>query len=119
MNKFYTKDHEWISVVGNIAVVGITKHAAEALGDIVFVQLPNVDDECKEESSVSVIESVKAASDVYSPVNCKVVDVNFELNDSPDKVSSDPEGEGWLFKCSFDGDTSKLLSYDEYQKLIS
>ena len=96
--KIYTKDHEWIELDGEIATVGITNHAQESLGDIVFVDLPDIGKVVISGGEVSVIESVKAASEVYSPVSGKVIDVNSSLEDSPETVNLSAFEEGWFFK---------------------
>jgi glycine cleavage system H protein len=94
----FTKDHEWVRLDGKIAVVGITNHAQEALGDVVFVELPDLDREVGEAEACAVVESVKAASDVYAPVTGKVIEVNPAIVEDPSLVNSDPAGAGWFFK---------------------
>ena len=94
----YTPDHEWIKTDGNIATVGITHHAQDALGDVVFVDLPEVGQTCAAKDAVAVVESVKAAADVYMPVNGEVTEVNEALRDDPSLANSDPLGAGWFFK---------------------
>jgi len=94
----YTKQHEWVRVEGGTATVGITDHAQEALGDIVFVEMPEVGAALGAGETFAVVESVKAASDCFMPVSGKISAVNESLADSPDKVNSDPHGEGWLVK---------------------
>ncbi|MFN3283963.1 MAG: glycine cleavage system protein GcvH, partial [Pseudothermotoga sp.] len=96
--KKYAKTHEWVSVDGEIATVGITNFAQEKLGDVVYVDLPQVNKEVKKGTAFMSVESVKAASDIYAPVSGKVVQVNGKLNDQPELVNKDPEGEGWLVK---------------------
>ncbi len=108
---YYTKEHEWISVDGDIGTVGITKHAAEQLGDIVFVELPEVGVQLEQGGDSGVIESVKAASDVYAPVSGEVVEVNEDLEGEPGKVNEDPEGAGWFYKV-------KLSNPDELKELM-
>ncbi len=104
----YVTSHEWVREEGdNIVTVGITEHAQELLGDMVFVELPEVDDAISTGDDVAVAESVKAASDIYAPVSGTVIEVNEELEDSPELVNSDAFGEGWLFKVKLD-DTAEL-----------
>ena len=94
----FTQEHEWIKVEGDVASFGITAYAAEQLGDVVYVELPEVGKTIKTGDAVAVVESVKAASDVYAPVSGEVVEANEELSASPEKVSEDAEGEGWFAK---------------------
>ena len=94
----YTKEHEWIRLEDGIAVVGITDHAQEALGDVVFVELPDAGREVEEAEACAVVESVKAASDVYSPLAGKIVESNQAIVDDPGLVNRDPTGDGWFFK---------------------
>jgi glycine cleavage system H protein len=94
----YTKEHEWLRVDGAIATVGISNHAQEQLGDVVFVDLPEVGREVSQNGAMAVVESVKAASDVYAPISGKVVEVNDALTDDPSAVNSDAEGRGWFCK---------------------
>ena len=94
----YTEDHEWIKVEGDIAIVGITEHAQDALGDVVFVELPEVGKTYAQKDVAGVVESVKAAADVYMPVSGEVVEVNQALADEPSLANSDPMGAGWFFK---------------------
>lgn len=96
----FTKEHEWIKVEGNAATVGISAFAQEQLGDVVFVELPDVGKALKKGDEGAVVESVKAASEVYAPVNGEVTEVNEVLNDDPGLVNSDPMGNGWFFKIT-------------------
>ena len=98
MTTYYTNEHEWISVDGDVGTVGITKFAAEKLGDVVFVELPDAGKQVKKEADMAVVESVKAASDVYAPVTGEVVESNGAIVDEPAKVNEDPEGAGWFVK---------------------
>jgi glycine cleavage system H protein len=98
MTTYYTSEHEWISVDGEVGTVGITKFAAEKLGDVVFVELPDVGKSVKKEADMAVVESVKAASDVYAPVTGEVTAANAAIVDEPAKVNEDPEGGGWFVK---------------------
>ena len=94
----YTEDHEWVRVEGDIATIGITEHAQDALGDVVFVELPEVGKRYAQKDTAGVVESVKAAADVYMPVSGEVVEVNQALADDPSLANSDPMGAGWFFK---------------------
>ena len=107
----YTEDHEWIQVQGDIAVVGITHHAQDALGDVVFVDLPEVGKSFAQKEVAGVVESVKAAADVYMPVSGEVTEVNEALRDDPSLANSDPLGQGWFFKV-------KLSAPDEVDALL-
>jgi glycine cleavage system H protein len=98
----YTRDHEWVRLDGDIATVGITDHAQEALGDVVFVELPEVDRMVEAGEACAVVESVKAASDVYAPLAGKVVETNQAVADEPALVNSDAQGEGWFFRLEID-----------------
>ena len=109
MTRYFTQDHEWIEVDGNTATVGITDYAQQQLGDIVFAEVPAVGSTLKKGGDAAVVESVKAASDVYAPVSGTVVEGNGALGDEPALVNSDPEGEGWFFKLTL-SDTSELDS---------
>ena len=117
----YATSHEWVSVaVDGIVTVGITEHAQGLLGDMVFVELPDVDDSISTGDDVAVAESVKAASDIYAPVSGTVVEINEALEDSPELVNSDAFGEGWLFKVKLDdaGELESLLDAQGYASSI-
>ena len=117
----YATSHEWVSVaVDGIVTVGITEHAQGLLGDMVFVELPDVDDSISTGDDVAVAESVKAASDIYAPVSGTVVEINEELEDSPELVNSDAFGEGWLFKVKLDdaSELENLLDAEGYASSI-
>lgn len=117
----YTKDHEWLRREDDGSVtVGITEHAATALGDLVYVELPEVGQDVESEGEMAVVESVKAASDVYAPIAGNVVAVNADLADDPEKINSEPYGEGWIVKLTpaDEFDESQLMSPDEYQQLL-
>jgi glycine cleavage system H protein len=117
----YATSHEWVRQEGNgVVTVGITEHAQELLGDMVFVELPDVDDEISTGDDVAVAESVKAASDIYAPISGKVIEVNEELEDSPELVNSDAFGEGWLFKVQLDDEAEldALLDAEGYANSI-
>ncbi len=107
MPRYYTEEHEWVDVDGEIATVGITDFAQEQLGDIVFVEVPDTGTELSKGGDAAVVESVKAASDVYAPVDGTVTDGNSALEDDPALVNSDPEGEGWFFRMAL-SDASQL-----------
>ena len=114
--KKYTKEHEWVEVDGDTATVGITNHAQESLGDIVFIGLPTVGKEVKSNEELCVIESVKAASDIYAPIDGEVIEINNNLNDDASIVNQDPEKDGWIFKMKI-ADPSQynnLMTLDEY-----
>ena len=114
--KKYTKEHEWVEINGDIATVGITNHAQESLGDIVFIDLPTVGKEVKSNDEICVIESVKAASDIYAPIDGEVIEINNNLNDDASIVNQDPEKEGWIFKMKIadPNQYSNLMTLDEY-----
>jgi len=122
----YTDQHEWALVQGNegaatVVRVGITDHAQDSLGDIVFVQLPDVGDEVGPGSPIGEVESTKSVSDVYAPISGTVSAVNEALTDAPETINSDPYGDGWLVEISVDGDgdpTADLLDADAYQALV-
>ncbi|MBU2926358.1 glycine cleavage system protein GcvH [Colwellia sp. 4_MG-2023] len=117
----YASSHEWVRNEGNgIVTVGITEHAQDLLGDMVFVELPDVGDEVSTGDDVAVAESVKAASDIYAPVTGEIVEVNEDLEDSPELVNSDAFGDGWLFKIKLDDEAelADLLDADGYANSI-
>jgi glycine cleavage system H protein len=119
-DKKYTKDHEWIQLHGEIATVGITNHAQESLGDIVFVDLPEIGKVVSLGGDVSVIESVKAASDIYSPVDGEVIEINENLNDDAALINKDAESGGWIFKVKIN-DKSQIdnhMSFSDYQEFL-
>ena len=118
----YTKSHEWLRIDDDGRVtVGITEHAQEALGDLVFVELPNVEDELQLGDDCAVVESVKAASDVYAPVSGKIVAVNDALLENPQVINTDPYGDGWLFVMEVSDETEleKLLDHEQYEELVA
>ena len=110
----YAKSHEWVRVEGDIATVGITDHAQKALGDITYAECPQVDDSVEAGKECGSIESVKAASDIISPVSGTVTEVNGELEDAPETVNGDPYGAGWLFKVKLSAPVEGLLDADAY-----
>ena len=113
----YTKSHEWVRVEDGVATVGITDHAQDELGDVVFVELPEQGATLAPGDSFGAVESVKAVSDLYSPVGGEVVEVNSALEDSPEKINEDPYGEGWILKLQISGE-GDLLSAADYEKLL-
>ena len=117
MSTYYTEDHEWIAVEGDVGTVGITKYAAEQLGDVVFVEVPEAGASFAKGDDMAVVESVKAASDVYAPVAGEVVEGNGDLADAPETVNEDPEGKGWFcrIKLSDKGDLDGLMDAAAYQ----
>ena len=116
--KKFSKKHEWVSLEGDIATVGITKHATEMLGDIVFVEVPDAGKSIEKEGQAAVVESTKAASDVYSPISGEVTEGNKAIVDDPGSVNGDPEGVSWFFKLKIKdkGELDSLMSKDEYDK---
>jgi len=119
-NLKYTADHEWIALEGDVATVGITQHAQEELTDIVFVELPEIGRECEEEEGIAVVESVKAASDIYAPVAGEIVGANEALEADPALVNTDPHGEGWIFKIKVKdlAEVEALMDADAYNTHI-
>ena len=113
----YSKTHEWVRVENEIAVVGITDFAQEQLGDITFVELPAVGDTVEAGREMGSVESVKAASELYSPVSGEVIEVNDELEAAPEKVNADPFGEGWLIRVRLTEEPVSLLSPEAYEEL--
>ncbi len=114
----YSKTHEWIRLEGDVAVVGITDYAQDALGDVVFVELPQVGRRVEAGAAVAVVESVKTASDIYAPLAGEVLEVNTALADRPELINQSPYGEGWIFKLRVDpAAATSLLSAAEYQAL--
>jgi len=107
MSLYFTKEHEWIRIDGDVATVGISDHAQEALGDIVFAEAPEAGKQLTKGQEAAVVESVKAASDVYSPVGGEVIEGNAAIGDDPSLINRDPEGEGWFFKLKL-SDASEL-----------
>ena len=118
--KKYTKEHEWVEVDGDTATVGITNHAQESLGDIVFIDLPTVGKEVKSNEELCVIESVKAASDIYAPIDGEVTEINNNLNDDASIVNQDPEKDGWIFKMKISdlNQYSNLMTLEEYLSFL-
>ena len=121
MSRYFTKEHEWISVDGDTATVGISDHAQEALGDIVFAEVPDAGRQVIKGQEAAVVESVKAASDVYAPVSGEVIESNPAIADDPSVVNRDPEGEGWFFKLKLSnpGELDGLMDEAAYQEFLS
>jgi len=117
---FYTKDHEWLKKEGDEVLVGITDFAQKQLGDVVYVELPQPGAQVEFHQSLGVIESVKAVSDVYSPISGEIIEINKELNDSPELVNEDPHGKGWMvrIKIKDQSELEKLISLSEYEKYL-
>ena len=116
----YTKEHEWISLDGKVAMIGITDYAQSQLGDIVFVELPDVDSEINQNDTFGVIEAVKTVADLFAPVKGLIIELNSSLEDSPDLINSDPYGAGWIIKVKVSNTNQydDLMSSDEYEEFI-
>lgn len=113
----YTKSHEWVRQEGDTATVGITEHAQDELGDVVFVELPSEGDTFDAGDSFGTVESVKAVSDLYAPVGGEVVEVNSALEDAPERINEDPYGRGWIVRLRTSGEAD-LLSPEEYEEVL-
>ena len=120
-HKLFTKSHEWIEVIGNVGTIGITQYAQRELGEIVYVQLPKVGTSIKAGQEICVLESTKAAADVYSPVSGKVVGINETVVKEPELINRFPEEQSWLFKIELSnpGELKGLLSLFDYEKLVA
>jgi len=116
----FTEEHEWLRAEGDVIVVGITEHAAEQLGDVVFVELPDTETEVAKDDEVVVIESVKAASDILAPIDGEIVEVNEMLNDEPSKVNEDAQGDAWFFKMkpSDPSQMDEMMDEAAYKKFV-
>ncbi len=114
----YSKEHEWIKLDGDTAVIGITQHATEMLGDIVFVELPEIGSSVAKDGNAGVVESTKAASDIYTPVSGKIIENNQAIVDDPAKINNDPENEAWFFKLKITdkSEMDSLMNKEEYEK---
>ena len=119
-DKKYSKDHEWVFIENNIATVGITEHAQESLGDIVFVEVPEIGKDVSSGNEVSVIESVKAASDIFTPIDGKIIETNNKLNEDASIINKDPENEGWIFKIDISNSKNldDLMSLEQYTEFL-
>ena len=116
-NLHYSKDHEWVRVDGNVAIIGITDYAQNSLGDVVYVELPKTGDEFSANESFGSVESVKAVSEMFTPVTGEVLEINEALTDEPETVNSDPYGDGWMIRLrmSNPGEVDSLLTAAEYE----
>ena len=114
----FTKDHEWLNLQGDLAIVGITDYAQSQLGDIVFVEMPELSTNLTASESFGAIEAVKTVADLFAPVSGKVIEINENLDSSPDLVNSDPYNEGWIVKLKIDNsdEINELMNYDEYHE---
>jgi len=117
----YTKDHEWVKIEGNVATVGITDFAQKELGDIVYVEIETLDEEMKAEEVFGTVEAVKTVSDLFLPISGKITQVNTELDTAPEKVNTDPYGEGWMVKVEISdiSEVENLLDASDYKALIN
>lgn len=120
MTTYYSEDHEWITVEGDTATIGITKHAADQLGEIVFVEQKEVGDEFEKGEEIGVIESVKAASEIYAPLDCEVTAVNETLEENPAALNESPEGDAWIYKVKLSdaAQLADLMDLGGYKALI-
>ncbi len=118
---YYTKDHEWLIIDNDIATLGITDHAQEALGEIVYVEAPEIGTACQKGEPIAVVESVKAASDIYAPLDGEVIAVNTDLEDSPELVNESPESDGWFIKIRLAAplDASGYMNKEQYLESIT
>ena len=115
----YTKDHEWIKIENGIATVGITDYAQGELGDIIFIELPEIGDSVQAKDSIGTIEAVKTVADIYSPMNGEISAVNINLEDNPDSINTDPYDSGWIIKLNnFTNNDDNYLTPDQYKSLI-
>ena len=120
-NLRYSRDHEWVSVEGDIATIGITDYAQSSLGDVVFVELPKPGDKFNAHEAIGSVESVKAVSEIFTPIGGEVAEANDGLNDTPEVVNSDPYGGGWMIKLKMDnpGEADAMLSAAEYDEFLN
>ena len=116
----YTEDHEWVKIEGDIALIGITDHAQSELGDIIFIEFPEINDHIEKTVPFGTIEAVKTVADLFAPISGKILEINNSLEDSPELVNSDAYGEGWIVKVSIDepSELKDLLSSESYEKII-
>ena len=118
-NLKYTKDHEWISIKGDVATVGITDFAQGELGDIVYVEIEKIGENFSKEEVFGTVEAVKTVSDLFMPVTGEIIDINVTLNEKPELVNEDPYGQGWMIRVKLNSsDSSDLMNSEEYKKLI-
>jgi glycine cleavage system H protein len=120
-NLRYSKDHEWVLVEGDVATVGITDYAQESLGDVVYVDFPRVSDSFAAHDPIGSVESVKAVSEIFTPVGGEIVEINEAVNDTPENVNNDCYGEGWMFKIKMSNalEVDAMLSNDEYEEFLN
>ncbi|MFO8053315.1 MAG: glycine cleavage system protein GcvH [Candidatus Omnitrophota bacterium] len=120
MDTYFTKNHEWVKVEDNIATVGITEYAVSQLGDVVFIDLPEIGKERKKDETLAEIESVKAASDIYAPLSGKITEVNSKLDDSPETINNSPESNGWIVKVEITNsdEINKLMNKEQYEQYL-
>ena len=120
-NLHYSKDHEWVKVTDGVATIGITDYAQHSLGDVVYVELPSVGDKFESHEAFGSVESVKAVSEVFTPIAGEVVEVNDGLNDTPEAVNNDAYGEAWMLKLKMDNplEADAMLSAEEYEEYLS
>jgi glycine cleavage system H protein len=116
----YSKEHEWVAAEGSVATIGITDHAQNQLGEIVYLELPSVGDKISKDDPFGVVESVTAVSDIYAPISGTVIEINEDLPESPEIVNEDPYGDGWLVKVRLSDadDLEDLLDSEEYEQLV-
>ena len=115
----YTKDHEWIRIVDDVATIGVTDYAQGELGDIIFIEFPKKGVKYQSGDPVGTIEAVKTVADIYAPIDGQILEVNIELEDEPDMINKDPYEKGWIIKlCNFSKDVSDLLKASDYHNLI-
>ena len=119
-NLKFSKEHEWIKIDDDIATIGITKHATEMLGDIVFIELPKKETLVQKDGNIGVVESTKAASDVYTPISGEIIETNQSIVDDPSKINSNPENVGWIFKLKIKdkSEIDTLMNKEEYDKFV-
>lgn len=119
-NLKYTKEHEWVSIDGNIATVGVTDHAQEQLGDIVYAELPGNGEQVTKNTTFGVVESVKAVSDCYAPISGKVIETNDVLTENPETINEDPYGEGWMIKIEMSNpsEVGELMDHNTYKSFV-
>jgi len=118
-NLYYTKDHEWVNVNNNIATIGITHYAQNELGDIIFIEFPDIGSDCIIGETIGTIEAVKTVADLYSPIKGKVKEINNKLENTPEYINKDPYGRGWIIKLNFfNQELADLLTPAQYEKLI-
>ena len=116
----YTDDHEWIKIDSNLAVIGITDFAQSELGDIIFVEFPNIGESVNQKDTIGTLEAVKTVADIYSPLSGEIIEINEQLESNPELINEDPYNNGWILKIKIndDNEINSLLSGDDYRKLI-